>query len=67
MTRERRLLDDEFDHLKHQTSSGALLLADNYANCLQVLRELNFIDKDNIITIKGRVAAQINEDVSFWI
>uniref|UniRef100_A0AC34GPJ4 Helicase SKI2W n=1 Tax=Panagrolaimus sp. ES5 TaxID=591445 RepID=A0AC34GPJ4_9BILA len=62
MIHERQLLETEYDHLKYQTSFGALTLTDDYSNCLKVLQHLNFIDKDNLITIKGRVAAQINED-----
>uniref|UniRef100_A0A7E4VKG4 DSHCT domain-containing protein n=1 Tax=Panagrellus redivivus TaxID=6233 RepID=A0A7E4VKG4_PANRE len=62
LTRHLQVLRQKRDELSYQTSAQALLLSEDYGNCLKVLRELNFIDKDNLITIKGRVAAQINED-----
>uniref|UniRef100_A0AC34GNH1 Helicase C-terminal domain-containing protein n=1 Tax=Panagrolaimus sp. ES5 TaxID=591445 RepID=A0AC34GNH1_9BILA len=65
LVHERKVLEAEYTKLKFQTSFGALALTDNYINCIKVLKELNFIDKDNILTIKGRVAAQINEDTVF--
>ena len=62
--RHKQLLEEKRRELTFQTSMGALLLSEDYQNCLKVLKELNFIDKDNIVLLKGRVAAQINEDVS---
>lgn len=58
-------LDRRFDmldlltRLTHQTSADGLLFADEYKNRLQVLRRLNYIDQNNVVNLKGKVACEI--------
>lgn len=38
-------------------------MSHDYTNRLNVLKELDYIDKNNMITLKGKVACEINHQV----
>ncbi|KAH7698472.1 helicase, partial [Aphelenchoides avenae] len=60
LLRRRIRLEETRDILSYQTSSEGLLLSKEYFDRLQVLRNLNYIDKNNMVELKGKVACEIN-------
>jgi antiviral helicase SKI2 len=57
---ERSKLTAKLDHLKFATSNSALILSEEYRQRLHFLRTLDYIDKDNLIGLKGKVACEIS-------
>ncbi|KAI6180853.1 hypothetical protein M3Y98_00765800 [Aphelenchoides besseyi] len=57
---QRADLTDKLQTLTFQTSSNALLLSEEYQNRIYVLRALDYVDKNNIIGLKGKVACEIS-------
>lgn len=57
---QRAELSDKLDTLTFQTSSDALLLSEEYQNRIIVLRALEYVDRANIIGLKGKVACEIS-------
>ncbi|KAI6229092.1 hypothetical protein M3Y99_01149500 [Aphelenchoides fujianensis] len=57
---QREDLNDKLQTLKFQTSSNALLLSEEYQNRIYVLRAMDYVDKNNIIGLKGKVACEIS-------
>ncbi|PVU94798.1 hypothetical protein BB559_002930 [Furculomyces boomerangus] len=53
-------LENNLELLKHELSEGNLDLIPEYNNRLGVLLRLGYIDEQHNVTIKGRVASQIN-------
>ncbi|KAI6238169.1 hypothetical protein M3Y99_00714900 [Aphelenchoides fujianensis] len=57
---QREDLNGKLQTLKFQTSSNALLLSEEYQNRIYVLRAMDYVDKNNIIGLKGKVACEIS-------
>ncbi|KAI6220328.1 hypothetical protein M3Y99_01612800 [Aphelenchoides fujianensis] len=57
---QREDLNDKLQTLKFQTSSNALLLSEEYQNRIYVLRAMDYVDKNNIIGLKGKVACEVS-------
>eukprot|EP00057_Strongylocentrotus_purpuratus_P022189 XP_011676663.1 PREDICTED: helicase SKI2W [Strongylocentrotus purpuratus] len=59
MCHKMKLLED-MRHYRYLLSDRSLLLLPEYHQRIQVLKELNHIDKTNTIQLKGRVACEIS-------
>lgn len=59
-TIQRLQLIEIRDRLAYQTSSDSLLMSGDYVNRLKVLRALNYIDRENMVLLKGKVACEIS-------
>eukprot|EP01027_Heterolobosea_sp_BB2_P015582 GEZU01022297.1.p1 GENE.GEZU01022297.1~~GEZU01022297.1.p1 ORF type:complete len:800 (-),score=347.82 GEZU01022297.1:147-2546(-) len=58
---KKKRIDDEIKQLKKAIrSTGQLILKDQLKAMMRVLRRLGFTNSDNVIQVKGRVAAEIN-------
>lgn len=57
---ERSNLTAKLDELKFQTSNNALILSQEYRYRLHLLRTLDYIDKNNMIGLKGKIACEIS-------
>ncbi|KAK3088659.1 hypothetical protein FSP39_022012 [Pinctada imbricata] len=53
-------LRDEYKHLKFLLSDESLTLLPEYQQRVQVLKALNYIDDNNTVQLKGRVACEIS-------
>ncbi|OWF39926.1 helicase SKI2W-like [Mizuhopecten yessoensis] len=53
-------LKDEYIHLKFLLSDESLQLLPEYQQRIEVLRALNYIDANNTVQLKGRVACEIS-------
>ena len=53
-------LNDKLAVLAYQTSSGALLLSEEYQNRIYVLRALGYVDRANLIGLKGKIACELS-------
>ncbi|XP_064649760.1 superkiller complex protein 2-like [Lineus longissimus] len=53
-------VQEEYKLIKHLLSDDSLQLLPEYEQRIQVLRDLNYIDDTNTVTLKGRVACEIN-------
>ncbi|XP_055695170.1 SKI2 subunit of superkiller complex protein [Lutzomyia longipalpis] len=59
---ERKLLEQRLQHLKYITSKDNMTLYPDYCNKLEVLREIRYIDEQNNVTMKGRVACEMGSN-----
>lgn len=53
-------LKEEYKHLKFLLSDESLMLLPEYEQRVQVLKHLNYIDENNAVQLKGRVACEIS-------
>nr|XP_034300417.1 helicase SKI2W-like [Crassostrea gigas] len=53
-------LREEYKHLKFLLSDESLMLLPEYEQRVQVLKHLNYIDENNAVQLKGRVACEIS-------
>ena len=60
LTRERTLLREQVDRLRHMLSNESLGLFPDYQKRLQVLHKLGHISDDGAVALKGRVASEVN-------
>eukprot|EP00026_Physarum_polycephalum_P000457 Phypoly_transcript_00458.p1 GENE.Phypoly_transcript_00458~~Phypoly_transcript_00458.p1 ORF type:complete len:1246 (+),score=257.19 Phypoly_transcript_00458:76-3813(+) len=56
----REALKEQVDFLKHETSDDSLALMPEFESRIQVLKEMNYIDADRTVQLKGRVARELN-------
>ncbi|GAB0092948.1 helicase SKI2W [Sergentomyia squamirostris] len=59
---ERKVLEKRLQHLKYITSKDNMSLYPDYCNKLEVLREMRYIDEQNNVTMKGRVACEMGSN-----
>ncbi|KAL3989648.1 DSHCT (NUC185) domain family protein [Acanthocheilonema viteae] len=57
---DKRSLQTKCDELRLKLSTGGLLLSQNYYDRIKTLRQLNYIDDSNLVSLKGRVACEIH-------
>ena len=57
---KRKQLDDAVSRLQHQLSDESLQMLPEYHQRIQVLKNLRYIDEDNAVQLKGRVACEIS-------
>uniref|UniRef100_A0A915D9W4 Helicase SKI2W n=1 Tax=Ditylenchus dipsaci TaxID=166011 RepID=A0A915D9W4_9BILA len=57
---KRIRLEESLEELVYQTSSDGLLMSADYMGRLKVLQELDYVDKSNMVGLKGKVACEIN-------
>ncbi|CAG9535827.1 unnamed protein product [Cercopithifilaria johnstoni] len=57
---DKRSLQTKCDELRLKLSAGGLLLSQDYCDRIKLLRELNYIDNSNLVSLKGRVACEIH-------
>jgi hypothetical protein len=57
---ERSKLTSKLNELKFKTSNNALILSEEYTHRLHLLRTLDYIDKNNMIGLKGKIACEIS-------
>ncbi|XP_063918605.1 superkiller complex protein 2 [Zophobas morio] len=55
----RTFLERKRDSLKHYLSSASLSLYPDYENRIELLRKLNYVDLQNRVQLKGRVACEM--------
>ncbi|KAI1732822.1 DSHCT domain-containing protein [Ditylenchus destructor] len=53
-------LQETLQTLSYQTSTDGLLMSDEYKNRLSVLQASDYVDKNNMVDLKGKVACEIN-------
>lgn len=58
--RNKAKIDGQVIQLEHELSGSSLLLIEEYKNKLMVLRELNYVEADNMVTLRGRIACEIH-------
>ncbi|CAD5224854.1 unnamed protein product [Bursaphelenchus xylophilus] len=58
--RERQTVLDELTDLIYRTSADGLQLSDEYKKRIIILRQLNYIDKNSVVNLKGKVACEIS-------
>jgi antiviral helicase SKI2 len=56
---KERLLIRNLDELKNTISEKNLELLPDFEQRIRVLRDLNYIDEDRILQLKGRVACEV--------
>jgi antiviral helicase SKI2 len=61
---ERRKLEETKQELTYQTSYDSLQFSGEYAGRIKVLRALGYIDKQNMVSVKGKLACEISNQVS---
>ncbi|CAD5122505.1 DgyrCDS10928 [Dimorphilus gyrociliatus] len=59
--RERKIMEKEYESIRHLLSDESLQLLPEYRQKLQVLRHLGYIDEDDIVQLKGRVACEMSQ------
>lgn len=59
--RKRKKLDKEYESIRHLLSDESLQLLPEYRQKLKVLRHLGYIDDDDIVQLKGRVACEMSQ------
>jgi superfamily II RNA helicase len=64
-TIKRRQLEEAKEQLLYQTSANSLMFSGEYAGRLKVLRTLNYIDRQNMVGLKGKVACEISNQASW--
>lgn len=57
---EYNALSTKLDLLTYQTSTNALLLSKDYEKRIKVLKSLGYIDKNNMIGLKGKAACEVS-------
>jgi superfamily II RNA helicase len=60
---KRSQLEQTKSQLVYQTSPDSLLMSQEYVGRMHVLRALNYIDKQNMVGLKGKVACEISNQV----
>ncbi|CAI5439776.1 unnamed protein product [Caenorhabditis angaria] len=58
--RQRVRVERRAEKLKFDLSSDALLLSEEYQNRLAVLQNLNFVEPNKMVSLKGRIACEIH-------
>ncbi|XP_017775290.1 PREDICTED: helicase SKI2W [Nicrophorus vespilloides] len=56
---EKKVLEDERDHLKYMLSHASMTLYPDYENRIKLLRDLKYVDLQNRVELKGRVACEM--------
>ncbi|BFF91512.1 helicase SKI2W [Drosophila madeirensis] len=59
---ERRMLEIHIEELRFKNSAKNLSLYPDYCNKLKVLHALNYIDEQNEVTLKGKVACEMGQN-----
>ncbi|SPP83049.1 helicase SKI2W [Drosophila guanche] len=59
---ERRMLEIHIEELRFKNSAKNLSLYQDYCNKLKVLHALNYIDEQNEVTLKGKVACEMGQN-----
>ncbi|EDW24673.1 GL24270 [Drosophila persimilis] len=59
---ERRMLELHIEELRFKNSAKNLSLYPDYCNKLKVLHALNYIDEQNEVTLKGKVACEMGQN-----
>ena len=57
---EHNWLEKQITKLTKQASDGALSLFPDYSKKVSLLKQLNFINTDEVLNLKGRIATRIN-------
>nr|CAB3448922.1 unnamed protein product [Digitaria exilis] len=60
LMKEQRVYKDELNKLKFQMSDEALQQMPEFQGRIDVLKEINYIDSDLVVQLKGRVACEMN-------
>jgi antiviral helicase SKI2 len=60
LTHQERMLQEQLSALEHNLSDLNLEMLPDYHQRIDVLKQLEFIDHNSIVQIKGRVACEIN-------
>ncbi|CAD5218833.1 unnamed protein product [Bursaphelenchus okinawaensis] len=58
--KDRQVVADELTDLMFRTSADGLQLSDEYKKRISILKQLNYIDKNNVVNLKGKVACEIS-------
>ena len=53
-------VEQQVDNMRHLLSEDSLILMPEFKQRVQVLKTLGYLNKDNIVQIKGRVAREMN-------
>jgi len=56
----RETTKEQVEYLKHETSDDSLALMPEFESRIQLLKEMNYIDDDRTVQLKGRVARELN-------
>jgi len=57
---DRDNLNTRLGKLNHLTSENALLLSEDYLRRIQVLKALDYVERSDIVSLKGQVACEIS-------
>lgn len=64
---EEHKLKETIAHLQKSLSDQNLELLPDYEQRVEVLKDLNYVDENNIVMLKGRVACEINSGFELFI
>ncbi|XP_055373906.1 SKI2 subunit of superkiller complex protein [Condylostylus longicornis] len=62
---EKKNLEMEVDELKFRSSPKSLTLYDDYSYKLKVLKELGYVDKNEKVLLKGKIACEMGQNELF--